>query len=716
MSGFTATVDELALADRILKVANKPGGPYSPSSTTQPSEPNSPIDSYTLSRDSRTVTLSWEPSSAAELSRDTHTDTTSNTLSGDTAVAVFSRAEGLSPPVLFRIWELVDEAGRAQPVESRLSFVDDNGSGRLTRTGVAAAMRLLGWAQAPVEVGRETLAQPGPLPRIAIPELTPKLEELPPFSAQKRSKYLHMFRNAGAADGILDADKAQELLNRSKLSIARLSQIWALADVQRRGFLDAADFAIAMYLTQTTVSGKLEVLPAALPEEIYIFAREGIKVEAAKAKALPRSPTDGDAVGPSSSRTSPRLPSMSPRVPSVSPTTAPSSPRVPMPVPQLVIPPSSSAGDLLSPNSASAYSPGDFPFPAVASGSAAPFVPVASLSPTADNSGLTVPEEPRRRASSSASSGTSENLSPGRIARTMPSRRGKLRSKSVYIPSGEPSDDTAPRKPRREPLMHMASMPPDLMQSSRELMQRPRELMQSSRELYQSSRDMLKPGQLRKRLEDVEAERRLLELVVDGLRADVARLRGAVDDLGIHKTIIADLTGENERLRARLRGDPDTGSVTASSVPELRARIAEQEETLRAFQAADAADADIAQVQVALTKENDTLRHSRDERVERLQEELAGLRSERDADRRLVQGMAEEVESVRRERARAREEAEALRERMEAAEREAEELKVRLREVQEENERLAAAGRSAGPEEGESVPPPAYTEVAAEEL
>ena len=99
---FAPTADELALADRILTVANDAQNSADP------------------------TTLSYSP-----------------TLSGDTAVAMFSKAEGIPPEVLFRIWEIVDEGGH----------------GRLSRNGVAAAVRLLGWAQAPVEVAKETLAQ-----------------------------------------------------------------------------------------------------------------------------------------------------------------------------------------------------------------------------------------------------------------------------------------------------------------------------------------------------------------------------------------------------------------------------------------------------------------------------------------------------------------------------------------------------------------------------
>ena len=206
----------------------------------------------------------------------------------------------------------------------------------------------------------------------------------------------------------------------------------------------------------------------------------------------------------------------------------------------------------------------------------------------------------------------------------------------------------------------------------------------------------------------------------------------AAEELGIHKTIIADLTNENERLKEQLRdARAGTSSSTTNSTSltleqenaALRRTVADQEETLRAFQAADSADTSIAQVQAALARENEALRHSRDERVARLQEELAALRSERDADRRLVQGTLDEGERLRAEServqaegARVQEELAALRARAEAAEREAGEVRVRLEAVQRENERLAGGAHVGGGLEHDEVdaPPPAYTLVAEE--
>ncbi|KAI4525321.1 hypothetical protein K525DRAFT_277634 [Schizophyllum commune Loenen D] len=745
---FAPTADELALADRILAVANDAQTSADP------------------------TTLSYSP-----------------TLSGDTAVAMFSKAEGIPPEVLFRIWEIVDEGGH----------------GRLSRNGVAAAVRLLGWAQAPVEVAKETLAQAGPLPRFAIPELTPAISELPPFTPQKRSKYLHIFRIAGAADGIIDGNKAQEFLNKSNLPVARLSQIWALADLQRRGFLDGADFAVAMYLTQNLMSKKMEVLPSALPEEIYAFAREGLRMQTLQTQDLTPIPANEQPAS-LTSPTSPTAGLCSPTSPT-SPT-SPRSPRerIPMPIPELSLPPTSPVGEasntpMLSPRlpfssspvaspsglsragSPSRLSPADLPLPV------SPSAPATQLS--ALTTQLSVPDGgPRRRANSAASSSTSATAGhngvmegpsnpSARNARTMPVRRNKLRSKSMYMPNGPaaafgsqnigpappngslapsngrlapPKEDDEPRKPARQPLMHMASVPADLMHTSRELMQRPMELYNSSRELYQNSRDMLAPGKTKKRREDMErrleeaerraadaeAERRMLQLLMESMRTDLDRLRGAAEELGIHKTIIADLTNENERLKEQLRdaraGTSSSTNGTSLTLEQenavLRRTVADQEETLRAFQAADSADTSIAQVQAALARENEALRHSRDERVARLQEELAALRSERDADRRLVQGTLDEGERLRAEServqaesarvqaegARVQEELAALRARAEAAEREAGEVRVRLEAVQRENERLAGGAHVGGGLGHDEVdaPPPAYTLVAEE--
>lgn len=45
-----------------------------------------------------------------------------------------------------------------------------------------------------------------------------------------------------------------------------------LADLQRRGYLDAPSFTIAMYLIQACMSGQLSVIPPLLPPSLYAEA------------------------------------------------------------------------------------------------------------------------------------------------------------------------------------------------------------------------------------------------------------------------------------------------------------------------------------------------------------------------------------------------------------------------------------------------------------
>ncbi len=42
-----------------------------------------------------------------------------------------------------------------------------------------------------------------------------------------------------------------------------------LADVRRRGYIDTADFTIAMYLIQALMTGKLSSVPTTLPQQLY---------------------------------------------------------------------------------------------------------------------------------------------------------------------------------------------------------------------------------------------------------------------------------------------------------------------------------------------------------------------------------------------------------------------------------------------------------------
>ncbi|KAI0028359.1 hypothetical protein K488DRAFT_89829 [Vararia minispora EC-137] len=204
-------------------------------------------------------------------------------VTGDVAVSVFS-GSGLPTTTLGEIWNVADS---------------DN-KGFLDRNGVAAAIRLIGHAQAGKTVSDALLSQPGPPPSISgysqhppartarsPPPKPPTAAGLPPLTPADKAKFLRIFQGCGPVNGLLSGqpsprvflnmstdlasagDKARDVFVKSKLPVDKLSQIWSLADTKSRGTLDATDFTIAMYMIQALMGGALSFVPTTLPPGLY---------------------------------------------------------------------------------------------------------------------------------------------------------------------------------------------------------------------------------------------------------------------------------------------------------------------------------------------------------------------------------------------------------------------------------------------------------------
>ncbi|KAI0637250.1 EF-hand [Trametes polyzona] len=182
-----------------------------------------------------------------------------------TATRIFS-ASSLSPDALARIWEIASV---------------DSKDGLLDRQGVGVALRLIGHAQKGETVTEALVNRPGPIAIIDSPS-SPLANEavagpssgavpntLPPLTSHDKAKFRKIFKSSGAQNGYLDGNRAREVFMKSQLPWNTLSQIWNLADVQRRGYLDVTDFTVAMYLIQALMTGRLSSLPHALPPQLY---------------------------------------------------------------------------------------------------------------------------------------------------------------------------------------------------------------------------------------------------------------------------------------------------------------------------------------------------------------------------------------------------------------------------------------------------------------
>ncbi|KAF8321426.1 uncharacterized protein EI90DRAFT_3292698 [Cantharellus anzutake] len=188
-------------------------------------------------------------------------------ITGDAAISLFA-GSNLPPEKLGEVWAIADH--------------DNNGF--LSKKGAAVAVRLIGWAQYGEDVSESLLLKSGPLPTIAgiqypepsrsaspraRPQSPVRTSALGPITPEDRSKYLRLFANCNPTNGLLSGDKARDVFLKSRLPVEKLGQIWGLADSQKRGALDAADFAVGMHLIQAAMANPAFVIPGSLPPAIF---------------------------------------------------------------------------------------------------------------------------------------------------------------------------------------------------------------------------------------------------------------------------------------------------------------------------------------------------------------------------------------------------------------------------------------------------------------
>mmetsp|Transcript_6870 Transcript_6870/g.21775 ORF Transcript_6870/g.21775 Transcript_6870/m.21775 type:complete len:687 (-) Transcript_6870:17-2077(-) len=85
-------------------------------------------------------------------------------------------------------------------------------------------------------------------------------------TAEAAKRYDAIFQAAGPQGGRLDAGPARDVLVRSGLPVEVLGKIWELSDMERRGSLDAEEFAVALYLVERAKHGV--AVPDALPPNL----------------------------------------------------------------------------------------------------------------------------------------------------------------------------------------------------------------------------------------------------------------------------------------------------------------------------------------------------------------------------------------------------------------------------------------------------------------
>ncbi|XP_025111006.1 epidermal growth factor receptor substrate 15-like 1 isoform X1 [Pomacea canaliculata] len=168
--------------------------------------------------------------------------------------ATFMKKSGLKDVILSQIWDMSDPTGR----------------GYLEKPGFYVALKLIALTQNSQELNVTKITTEAPPPNLGPYEI---LEEVPMASTQsaaawdikpsEKSKYDQVFDSLGPINNMLNGDKVKPVLLNSKLPVDILGRIWELSDIDRDGFLDRDEFAVAMHLVYRAREG--DETPMVLP-------------------------------------------------------------------------------------------------------------------------------------------------------------------------------------------------------------------------------------------------------------------------------------------------------------------------------------------------------------------------------------------------------------------------------------------------------------------
>lgn len=79
-------------------------------------------------------------------------------------------------------------------------------------------------------------------------------------------KYDNIFESLNPREGKISGSTAKSEMVKSKLPNSTLGKIWKLADVDRDGYLDSDEFALAMHLINVKLEG--HDIPEVLPDHL----------------------------------------------------------------------------------------------------------------------------------------------------------------------------------------------------------------------------------------------------------------------------------------------------------------------------------------------------------------------------------------------------------------------------------------------------------------
>ncbi|RUS84239.1 hypothetical protein EGW08_007991 [Elysia chlorotica] len=170
--------------------------------------------------------------------------------------ANFLKKSKLSDIVLSQVWDMSDPMGK----------------GYLEKSGFFVALKLIALVQNQQEMNPSKLAVDTPPPDLGpVEPVEPNQNvhnvNIPwDITLSEKSNYDKVFDSLQPVNNMLGGDKVKPVLMNSKLPVDVLGRIWDMSDIDKDGFLDRDEFAVAMHLVYQAREG----------HEIPSFLRPGL--------------------------------------------------------------------------------------------------------------------------------------------------------------------------------------------------------------------------------------------------------------------------------------------------------------------------------------------------------------------------------------------------------------------------------------------------------
>ncbi|KAH9498476.1 hypothetical protein Btru_007610 [Bulinus truncatus] len=160
--------------------------------------------------------------------------------------ANFLKKSNLSDIILSQIWDMSDPMGK----------------GYLEKTGFFVALKLISLVQSKQELNITKLLvetpppELGPVEPVDVSQMAFTTNIPWDVSLSEKSKYDNVFDSLLPVNNMLSGEKVKPVLMNSKLPVDVLGRIWDMSDIDKDGFLDRDEFAVAMHLVYQAREGQ----------------------------------------------------------------------------------------------------------------------------------------------------------------------------------------------------------------------------------------------------------------------------------------------------------------------------------------------------------------------------------------------------------------------------------------------------------------------------